>query len=225
MIHVSPGRRRLLGVGLTAYGLLGLAAASLVVVATLAVGPELEATFERIDQQRDTIVATLESSASALDRTAALVDDASGAVASSGEIASEAANVSRRLADTLSRLASTFGSFEILGNSPFAPLASDATQLAAQLRGIATDLDAIGIRLGSMARDIPALADDLETTSEQLAILADDLEQITVAESSTTVLRWLLVGIVLLVAWLVVPALIALGIGISLLRRPGPVAA
>ena len=221
MIHVSPGRRRLLGVGLTAYGLLGLTAASLVVIATLAVGPELESAFERVDQQREAIVATLESSASALERTADLADQTAGALASSGEIASEAANVSRRLADTLSRLASTFGSFQVLGNQPFAPLASDATQLAAQLRGIATDLDALGIRLASISRGIPALADDLATTGENLVVLAADLEELAVAESSTTVLRWLAIGLVLLVAWLVVPALIALGFGISLLRPPG----
>lgn len=225
MIHVSSGHRRLLGVGLTAYGLLGLAAASLVVVATFAVGPELESTFERIDRQREAIVATLESSASALERTAALADEAAGALASSGDIASEAANVSRRLADTLSRLASTFGSFAILGNEPFAPLASDANQLAAQLRGIATDLDALGIRLRSIASDVPALADDLEATSEQLVVLADELEQLTIAESSTMALRWLAIGIVLLVAWLIVPALVALGVGINLLRRPGPASA
>jgi hypothetical protein len=219
---MSTGRRRLLGVGLTAYGLLGLAAALLVVVAVLAIGPELESTLQRIDGQRERIVVTLESSASALERTADLAEDAAGAVASSGEIASEAANVSRRLADTLSRLSSTFGSFQVLGNQPFAPLASDASQLAAQLRGIATDLDALGIRLGSISRGIPALADDLATTGEQLVALAGDLEQLAVMDSATTALRWLAIGLVLLVAWLVIPALIALGFGIHLLRRPGP---
>ena len=222
MIQVSSGHRRLIGVGLTAYGLLGLAAASLVVVATLAVGPELESAAERVDQQRQAIVATLESSASALERTADLAGETAGALASSGEIASEAANVSRRLADTLSRLATTFGSFQVLGNQPFAPLAFDAGQLAAQLRGIAADLDALGIRLGSISRGIPALADDLDTTSQRLVALGADLEQLAVAESATTVLRWLAIGLVLLVAWLIVPALIALGVGINLLRRPGP---
>jgi hypothetical protein len=218
MIALSSTRRRWLGVGLTAYGLLGLAAATLVVVAALAVGPEVEATLARVDQQRDTIVATLESSASALERTADLSESAATALSSSGDAVQQAADVARRFADTLSRLASTFGSFSILGNTPFAPLAADATQLAAQLRGIALDLDALGIQLGSIARDVPALAADLQATSDQLATLAADVESIAVAESSATVLRWLLVGIVLLVAWLVIPAVIALGVGIALLR-------
>jgi hypothetical protein len=222
MITVSAGRRRLLGVGLTAYGLLGLAAALLVVVAMVGIGPELEAAFQRIDGQRDRIVLTLESSASALERTAGLAEEAAGAVARSGEISSEAANVSRRLADTLSRLSATFGSFSVLGNEPFAPLAADASQLAAQLRGIATDLDAIGIRLGSISRGIPALADDLAATSEQLVALADDLEQLEVVVAATWALRWLAIGLVLLVAWLVIPALMALGFGLRLLRRPSP---
>ncbi len=220
MIHVSSGHRRLLGVGLTAYGLLGLAAALLVVIATLTIGPELDEAAQRIDAQRDRIVTTLESSASALERTADLADETAGALASSGEIASEAANVSRRLADTLSRLGTTFGSLQVLGNQPFAPLAADASQLAAQLRGIATDLDALGIRLGSVSRGIPALADDLATTAQQLVALARDLEQLAVADSTATVLRWLAIGLVLLVAWLVIPALFALGVGVNLLRRP-----
>ena len=68
----DPRMKGWLGVGLTAYGLLGLAAATLVVVAALAVGPEVESALARVDQQRDTLVATLESSASALERTAAM---------------------------------------------------------------------------------------------------------------------------------------------------------
>lgn len=225
MMELSPSRRRWLGVGLTAYGLLGLAAATLVVVATLAVGPAIESTLVRIDGQREAIVATLESSASGLERSAALAEDAAGAVASSGEIASEAANVSRRFADTLTRLAGTFGGFQVLGNQPFAPLAADATQVAAQLRGIAIDLDALGVQMGKIARGIPPLAADLEATSEQLQVLAGDLEDLAVADSSASVLRWLAIGGVLLAAWLLVPAVIALGVGVALLRRPRPAAA
>lgn len=218
MIALSSTRRRWLGVGLTAYGLLGLAAATLVVVAALAVGPELESALVRVDQQRDTLVGTLESSASALERTATLSENAASALDSSAGIASQSADVARRFADTLTRLASTFGDFTVLGNRPFEALAADARQLAAQLRGIAIDVDALGIQLGAIGRQLPALAADVRATSEQLATLAADLESLAVAESAAVVLRWLLVGIVLLVAWLLVPALVALGIGIALLR-------
>jgi hypothetical protein len=221
VINLSAGRRRLLGVGLTAYGLLGLAAAGILVIAALAVGPALQSTLDRVDGQRDAVVAGLESSASAIERSADLAVETAGALGSSGEIASEAANISRLLADALSRLAGTFGSFEVLGNQPFAPLASDATQLAAQLRGVAIDLDALGIRLAKIGRGIPALAEDLQATSDRLEVLADDLADLAVPESSTTVLAWLVVGFALLVAWLVVPAVVALAVGIALLRpRP-----
>lgn len=218
MIALSSTRRRWLGVGLTAYGLLGLAAATLVVVAALAVGPEIESALARVDKQRDTLVATLESSASALERTAAMSENAASALGNTADIASQSADVARRFADTLTRLASTFGSFSILGNQPFEPLAADARQVAAQLRGIAIDVDALGIQLGAIGRQLPALAADIQASSEQLTALAADLETLAVAESAGTVLRWLLVGIVLLVAWLLVPALIALGVGIALLR-------
>jgi len=224
VIRLTAGRRRLLGAGLTAYGLLGLAAALLVVAATLALGPALDDAFERVDRQREAIVATLGSSASALERTAVLADDAAGALASSSGVSSEAANVSRRLADTLARLSGTFGSFSVLGNQPFEPLAADAGQLAQQLRGIALDLDALGIRMARIGRSIPPLAGDLQATSTRLVALAAELDALTVAESAATLLRWLALGLVLLVAWLVVPAVIAIGVGIALLRpaRPAP---
>jgi len=69
-------------------------------------------------------VATLESGAASLEKTATLIDDAAGGVQDTADIASEAADVSRRIADTLSCLVGTFGSFQILGNQPFATLAA-----------------------------------------------------------------------------------------------------
>ncbi len=225
MIALSSTRRRWLGVGLTAYGLLGLAAAALVVVAALAVGPEIESALARVDQQRDRLVVTLESSASALERTAAMAENAAAGLGSSSGIASQSADVARRFADTLARLANTFGDFSVLGNRPFEALAADARQLAAQLRGIAIDVDALGIQLGAIGRQLPALAADVRASGEQLTALAADLESLAVAESAGSVLRWLLVGIVLLVAWLVVPALVALGAGVTLVRPARPAAA
>lgn len=222
MIALSSTRRRWLGIGLTAYGLLGMAAAVLVVVAALAVGPEVESALARVDQQRDRLVATLESSASALERTAGMSESAAAALGNTSDIASQSADVARRFADTLARLADTFGSFSVLGNQPFGPLAADARQVAAQLRGIAIDVDALGIQLGQVGRQLPALAADIRASSEQLTALAADLESLAVAESAATVLRWLLVGLVLLVAWLLVQALVALGVGVTLLRPAHP---
>lgn len=213
-------RRRAIGVGLTAYGLIGLVAGVLVVLATVAVGMRMEPAAASLDRQRDAVVATLESGAASLAKTAALIDDSAGAVQSSSEIASQAANVTRTVADTLTRLAGTFGSFEVLGNAPFGPLASDATQAAAQLREIALDLDALGIRLGGIGRDLPPLADDVAATSTELATLASELAAFEVPESAAAAFGWLLVGIVAMVAWLLVPAVAALAVGIALLRRP-----
>jgi methyl-accepting chemotaxis protein len=213
-------RRRAIGAGLTAYGLTGLIVGVLVLAATIAVGVGMQPALASVDRQRDAIVASLEHGASSLEKTAALIDDASGAVQNASSITSQAADVSRRFADTLTRLADTFGSFDILGKQPFGPLASDATQLAAQLRGIATDLDALGIRLGSIGRGLPPLAEDIAATSTDLARVASELAALEVPDSAASAFGWLVVGVILLVAWLLVPAVAALVVGVALLRGP-----
>jgi len=214
--------RRGVGAGLTAYGLAGLVAGIMVVAATLAVGSGLQPAMESIDRQRDAIVASVEHSAVALDQVAALADDAAVGAGQAADIASTSADVSRRLADTLSRLADTFGSFGILGNQPFAPLAADATQVAAQLRGIATDLDALGISIGGVARQIPALSAEVRALSDDLDTVATELAAFEVSADAAAAFRWLMVGMVALVAWLLVPAVVSLVAGIRLLRRPRP---
>jgi hypothetical protein len=220
MIQVMERRRRSIGAALVAYGLAGLVAGILVVGAMLAVGPALEPAVASVDRQRDAIVATLERSASALDQVAVIADDAAGAVERAAAIASQSADVSRRLADTLARLASTFGTFEILGNQPFAPLVADATQVAAQLRGIATDVDALGISLGKIGRGIPPLAEEVRAISVELGTLATELEAFEVPDAAAEAFRWLVVGIAILVAWLLVPAVVALAVGVLLIRGP-----
>jgi prefoldin subunit 5 len=217
MVH---RHRRALGAGLTAYGLAGLAAGILVVGATLAVGTGLEPAVASIDRQRDALVASLEHGAAALDDAAAIATDGATGAQQAAAIASQAGDVSRRLANTLSRLSSTFGDFAILGTRPFEPLAEDATQVAAQLRGIARDLDALAVSLGRIARQIPALAVEMEAVAAELTTLATELETVALSEAAVEAFRWLVVTVLLLVAWLLVPAVAALVAGLALLRGP-----
>jgi hypothetical protein len=222
MIELLGRRRRAIGVALAAYGVVGLGAGIMVVSATIWVGLGMQPTVASVDQQRDAIVASLERSSSALQRTAALADEAAGALENAAGIGSETGVVTARIAATMTRLADTFGDFQVLGARPFGPLASDATGLAAQLTGVAIDLDALGTRLGRIGTGIPALTEDLRATSARLALLTDALTGLAVPEAAETALRWLVAGVAVLVAWLLVPALAALVAGIALLRSGGP---
>jgi prefoldin subunit 5 len=220
MIEMVQRRRRAIGAGLTAYGLAGIVAGFVIVGATLAVGSGLEPAVASVERQRDALVASLERSSSALDQSAAIAGDAAAGAQQAAAIASQSADVSRQLAETLSRLSSTFGDFGILGTRPFEPLAEDAAQVAAQLRGIATNLDALGISLSRIAREIPPLAVELEAVAAELTTLATELATFAVPDAAAEAFRWLVVGVVMLVAWLLVPALASLAAGIALLRRP-----
>lgn len=212
--------RRATGAGLTAYGLTGLVAGILIVAATLAVGTGLEPAVASVDRQRDALVASLEHSVTALDHAAAIAADAATGAQQAAAIASQSADVSRQLADTLSRLSSTFGDFGILGNKPFETLAEDAAQVAAQLRAIALDLDALGISLGRIARQIPALGAEMEAVAAELTTLATELATVAVPEGAADAFRWLVVSVLLLMAWLIAMALASLVAGIALLRGP-----
>jgi hypothetical protein len=220
MMEMMQRRRRAIGAGLIAYGLVGLVAGLVIVGATLAVGAGLEPAVASVDRQRDAIVASLEHSAAALDHAAAIAGDAATGAQQAAAIASQSADVSRQLAETLSRLSSTFGDFGILGSKPFEPLAEDAAQVADQLRGIATNLDALGISLGRIAREIPQLAVELDAVAAELTTLATELATFAVPDAAAEAFRWLVVGVVMLVAWLLVPALASLVAGIALLRGP-----
>ena len=219
MLEMMPRRRRAIGVGLTIYGVMGLAAGALVLVATIGIAAGMRPALENVDRQRDAVVASLERGSASLEKTAALIDDFAGAVQNTSAIASEAANVSRRFADTLGRLATTFGSFSVLGNQPFGPLASDATQLAEQLRGIAIELDALGSRSASSAATSrrwrrtsgprlpsspPWLPSSRPSTSRKPPKPRSPGSWWAFWSSS---------------AWLLVPAVVALVAGIALLRR------
>jgi hypothetical protein len=106
----------------------------------------------------------------------------------------------------------------IFGSQPFAAPADEFEQVAAQASRVAADLDlaAASIRLG--AADMVALADQLAAVRDEVQLMRTRLEE-PFDEGP-----WRRVAAAIL-AWLVVPALVSLWVGLHWWRqgpRPSP---
>jgi hypothetical protein len=167
-------RRRRLGIGLVAFGAVGLvlsAAAALLVLATLGAVGSAASGFE---QQRTELVSMIEPAATALGQAA---DSASHA----GTSLTQASDASRRAADLTSRMATSFeglaglGSMEVLGTRPFAGFSSQFADMAAQSRTLSGDLTSTANALTTNVTDSESVASDLRDLADRLRELEASL--------------------------------------------------
>lgn len=198
-------RRRWVGLGLATYGALTLGLILLLLSLVAAPRVDGDGPFG-LDAQRRQLLGIIDASADALgdaETAARGVDDTllstSSAAASAGTFMAELATTMRELAASLR--------ISILGSQPFAGPADDFERVAAQAGRVAADLEiaASSVRLG--AGDVAALAD-------QLATLRDEVRQIRGGlDEPFDEGPWRLLAAVIL-AWLAVPALVSLWVGL-----------
>ncbi len=126
------------------------------------------------------------------------------------EVATEgAAALAREASETLDRLADAMD-LSIFGAQPLAPLAEDFAEVADQSAAVAHSLDEVGASLSEVRSDAVLIAEELNG-------LADELDELRNAAHAAEPLS-LLPFVILLLAWITVPAVGALLIGASLLR-------
>lgn len=192
-----------LGWGLVAYGVLGLAVVLVGALVAVAGAQRLERTLAAVD---GTLEAAADSTRAVADSFDSIDDGLAGAeVATSG-----AAELARDASATLDGLASAMN-ISILGAQPLAPLADDFERVAEQSADVADSLDAVGASLSDVRTDADVIADELSG-------LADELDELrTAADTSAPVS--LIPFMILLLAWITVPAIGALVVGANLLRN------
>lgn len=196
-----PARRRLAW-GLVAYGLLGL---SLVLVGGF-IGVGLADRIERVASAADgTLAAAADSTRAAADSFTSVDRSLEGS-----EVAtSAAAALSREAGATLSRLALAM-QLSIFGAQPLLPLAEDFERSAEQAGEVATALDDVGASVGETRADASQIGVELDELADQL----EDLRGAAEAPEAPPIRLFVL----LLMAWVTVPAVGALFVGSSLLR-------
>lgn len=209
-ISVDPRVARAAGIGLTAYGLVGI----LLIVVTLLVGGSALARVERLSGSLDSTLAaaasTARSSAATLDNLRDGVGRSSTATADAGHLADQASLTSSQLATAMN--------VRILGSQPLAGMAGSFSDLSTQLDSLSGDLRAIGTALDTSTADLDRLRADVGALASRLEGLAGPSG--AAATISGGALR---LAFVALLIWLAIPALGALLVGLALLgfiRRP-----
>jgi hypothetical protein len=182
--------------------LLGL---SLVLVGGF-IGVGLADRIERVASAADgTLAAAVDSTRAAADSFTGVDRSLEGSEVATGA----AATLSREAAATLDRLAAAM-QLSILGAQPLLPLAADFERSADQAGEVATALDAVGESVADTRADASEIGIELEA-------LADELEELRGAADAPEAPPVRLF-VMLLLAWVTVPAVGALMVGASLLR-------
>jgi hypothetical protein len=217
--------RRRLGLGLIAFGAIGLlliASAGALVLASLSAVGDAATGFER---QRTEIVGMLGPASAALERAASSASNAGTSLAKTRDSAAQAATLMTRLSESFDSLAG-LGSFELLGARPFAAISGQFSKVATESRTLSTDLTTAAAAMDSNITDSASVAADLQVLADQLSALEaslgttpgsapggspdGDVSTTATASLPVDVAKVVLVG---LLAWFAVPAIAALWIG------------
>ena len=196
-------RRRMLGVALLAWGVIGL----LLLGTGLTIGLEVASRAEALISSSDrALVAASDSTRQAAEALDGVGSGIGQAQASSLRAAALADDASA----TLDALAASM-SLSIFGSQPFLPLAANFTDSAAEAAALADELEAMG---GS-----------LETTRDDTGLLAAELRELaTVLADSTEAAPApsLRLGLIVALIWIALPTIGALVIGVGLARGRRP---
>jgi hypothetical protein len=216
--------RRRLGSALIGFGAAGLA---LLLTLAVLLGLSLDGLGRAatdLAQQRTQAIALLEPAAAALKEAAASAEHAGGSLNAAGGAARQAADLMNQLAGAFDGLAQ-LGSFDILGARPFGGLTGQFTGVAAQARDLSASLTTTAVSLDANVLDSTTVGADLRTLSDQLEKLRTSVSGTGAAPASDpasagTLIRVAMIVVLGLLAWLAVPAIVAIEIGRRWRRAP-----
>jgi methyl-accepting chemotaxis protein len=214
----GPRRRRSLGLALAAFGLAGLLLT--VAAATLVLGSlgALAGVAASLDRQRAELVDLIEPAAAALNRSADSAANASLSLTASAAAAEDAATLTTQLADSMDGM-SQAASFQVFGTQPFGAAAASLAQVAASSRTLSSDLHTTAASISGNVNDSISVAASLRDLARQLEAIGRSASAAgsasTLSASALDFGRVVLLG---LLAWLAIPALVTIWLGIRLWR-------
>ena len=196
-------RRPLLGWSLILYGIAGVA---LVIIGAV-MGLELASRVERLAVTAD---GTLAAAARSTDAAANAFTNVDGSLSEAESSADAAAALSRDASGTLASLAQAM-ELSVFGAQPLLPLAGEFDASAGQASALADTLDRVAGSLGDTRTDVTRIGAELYDLSAELGAL----REANGTDGSAPPLRPF---VMLLLAWLLVPAVGGLLGGLALLR-------
>jgi hypothetical protein len=202
--------RRRAGIALTAYGAAGLVLLTVAMAFVIGVFDDGRGPLG-LEAQRTGLLELLDASNLALVDAEATARDADHGLSSTSAAARDGSRFVGDLGTTLRNLATSLR-LSILGSQPFAGPADDFDRVAAQAAGVAADLDAAAASIALSSHDMGSLASDLAATRSRIDRVRTNLAGIDVQRW-----RWLAAAVV---AWLAIPALLSLWLGLRWWQPP-----
>lgn len=197
-------RRRALAWALVLYGATGL----LLGVTGAAIGLDVATRVERLATDAD---GTLAAAARATRAAAESFENVDASLTDARDSAIAAAALSGDASGTLRSLALAM-ELSLLGSQPLLPLADEFAASADQADALADTLASVGGSLGDTRAD-------LTVVGTELGALADRLESLR-APGNDAAPPPLRLFVMLLLVWMMLPAIAALVAGLAMLRRP-----
>jgi hypothetical protein len=153
-----------------------------------------------------------------LNRSADSAANASVSLTASAAAAEDAAALTSQLADSMDSM-SRAASIQVFGTQPFGAAAASLGQVAASSRTLSSDLHTTATTISANVTDSIGVAADLRDLARQLEAIGRSTSAAGSASTlSAAALDFGRVVLVGLLAWLAIPALIALWVGIRLWR-------
>ena len=202
---ISPRALRTAGWSLIVYGVAGLIV--LLTVGLLGNGPvgTAENLLASLDVTLEAAADTARSSSTALLSVDAGLAEARDGTADAATLVGDASVTSDQLANAMG--------LSILGAQPLIGLADDFRSIAAQLSSLSTSLSTVGDALQSSSSDLGAVRADVDRLASEIELTRERAGPGVGFGAGSLRLAYLA-----LLAWLVLPALGALAVGIALLR-------
>jgi hypothetical protein len=206
--------RSVLGWALLSYGISGLLLFGLVMA--VIVNPLMK--LGNLVDQRQGIVQFLDATVQSLDDAGRGSGNAGTTLTAAAKAASDAAGLSNRLATSMSALGSASG-VSILGSQPFASLSGQFAAVATQAQQLSGTMGSLSATLDQNTVDFGAIQADVGAIRGQVAALRSTL---LASGGADGLVAWLAPLSILVGIWMVIPAVVSLGIGLRLLRPPRP---
>ena len=198
-------RRRFLAWVLILYGVLGL----VLVLGGAAIGLEVASRIEGLTATAD---GTLAAAARSTDVAARAVTNVDASLSESQASADAAAELARDASGTMASLAQAM-ELSLFGTQPLLPLAGEFDASAEQASALAETLDRVAGSLADSRTDVARIGTELAGLSAELSALREASGASTPGAAPP-----LRLFVLLLLAWLLVPAAGGLLMGLALLR-------
>jgi hypothetical protein len=199
-------RRSVLAWGLILYGVVGL----VVILGGAVVGLGLASRIERLAITADD---TLAAAVRSTDAAANAFTNVDASLSEAEASANAAASLARDASGTLAALARSM-ELSVFGAQPLLPLAGEFDASADQAAALGETLDRVGGSLGDTRTDVSRIGTELESLGAELAALRGASGNDAASAPPLTAF------VLLLLAWLLVPAVGGLLGGLALLRGP-----